>query len=346
LIITDLNMPVMDGIEFLRRLAETDYRNCLIIYSGVDEKLLQTAADLARVKGLRLRGTIKKPMTQDVLANLLLESCEQPKTPAQPATIAVSPNDILEGMRRDEFSVHFQPKVDADTLRVVGVEALARWQHDGKSISPEHFIDMAEQYGLIGTLSEVLVTKAMIGGARLSDAGFPLAVAVNLSMNWLGDINLPEFIQASIQATGFKTENLTLEITETGIMTDITTSMDVMTRLRLKGFKLSIDDFGTGYSSMDQLQRFPFCELKLDRSFVHGAAEKPDKRAILSSSIEMARKLNLFTVAEGVETQADLDLVRGLGCDQVQGWHIAKAMPVEELIVWLRNRRPVQESQR
>lgn len=346
LIITDLNMPVMDGIEFLRRLAETDYRNCLIIYSGVDEKLLQTAADLARVKGLRLRGTIKKPMTQDVLANLLLESCEQSKTPAQPATIAVSPNDILEGMRRDEFSVHFQPKVDADTLRVVGVEALARWQHDGKSISPEHFIDMAEQYGLIGTLSEVLVTKAMIGGARLSDAGFPLAVAVNLSMNWLGDINLPEFIQASIQATGFKTENLTLEITETGIMTDIATSMDVMTRLRLKGFKLSIDDFGTGYSSMDQLQRFPFCELKLDRSFVHGAAEKPAKRAILSSSIEMARKLNLFTVAEGVETQADLDLVRGLGCDQVQGWHIAKAMPVEELIVWLRNRRPVQESQR
>lgn len=267
------------------------------------------------------------------------------KPSAQPAAITatVTSNQILEGIRRDEFTVYFQPKVDANTLRVVGVEALARWQHDGRLISPDRFIETAEQCGLIAALSEVLVIKAMIGGVRLSDAGFPLAVAVNLSMNWLNnDINLPEFIISGIQATGFKAENLILEITETGVMTDRATSMDVTTRLRIKGFKLSIDDFGTGCSSMDQLQRFPFSGLKLDRSFVHEAAEKPAKRAILSSSIEMAKKLNLFTVAEGVETQADLDLVRGLGCDQVQGWYIAKAMPIEELIVWLRHRFATQ----
>ena len=344
LIITDLNMPEMDGIEFLRRLAEIGYRYGLIIYSGVEEKLQQIAADLAKAKGLRLRGTIKKPMTQDMLAALLAAACEQAKAPARPAKVAISSNDILEGIRHDEFTVHFQPKVDAGTLRVIGVEALARWRHNGSSVSPDHFIDIAEQSGLIGALSEVLVTKAIIGGARLSDAGFPLSVAVNLSMNWLSDINLPEFIMANIQATGFKVENLTLEITETGVMTDIAASLDVTTRLRLKGFKLSIDDFGTGYSSMDQLQRFPFSELKLDYSFVHDAAEIPAKRAILASSIDMAKKLNLLIVAEGVETQSDLDLVRGLGCDQVQGWHIAKAMPVEELIPWLRNRLLTQET--
>lgn len=344
LIITDLNMPGMDGIEFLRRLAEARYRKCLIIYSGVEEKLLQTAADLAKAKGLQLRGTIKKPMTQDVLVELLRASCEQSASPIQPETVSISASDILDGIRHDEFTVHFQPKVETGALRVIGVEALARWQHKGQWISPGHFIDLAEQCGLIGTLSEVLLTKAIIGGARLGDAGFPLTVAVNLSMGWLNDINLPEFIMANIQMTGFKVENLTLEITETGVMTDVAASLDVTSRLRLKGFKLSIDDFGTGYSSMDQLQRFPFSELKLDYSFVHGAAAIPAKRAILASSIEMAKKLNLLIVAEGVETQADLDLVRGLGCDQVQGWYVAKAMPVEELIPWLHTRLALQEA--
>ena len=163
-------------------------------------------------------------------------------------------------------------------------------------------------------------------------------IAVNLSANWLTDIQLPEFVFATLQATGFPADRLILEITETGVMADITTALDVLTRLRLKGFKLSIDDFGVGYSSMEQLQRLPFNELKLDRSFVHGASEKPVSRAILASSIEMARKLNLSTVAEGVEKQADLDLLRGLGCDLVQGWLVAKAMPLEELLEWLQTR--------
>jgi len=339
LLVCDLNMPGMDGIEFLRHLAEIDYRGCLILCSGVEDRLLQTAADLARAKGLSLRGVVKKPMTREALAALLLAACERPKVAGSPrTTIEVSPFDLQEGIRLDEFSVHFQPKVDAGTLRVVGVEALARWTHAGKSVSPDAFITAAERHGLIIPLSEMLVSKALVGGARLAAEGFPLMVAVNLSANWLTDIRLPEFIMATIHATEFRAENLILEITETGVMADVATSLDVMTRLRLKGFKLSIDDFGTGYSSMEQLQRFPFGELKLDRGFVQGAAEKPATRAILASTLEMARKLNLSTVAEGVETQADLDLVRGLGCDLVQGWFVAKAMPVEQLIGWLRER--------
>ncbi|TAN64904.1 MAG: EAL domain-containing protein [Methylobacter sp.] len=340
LLFSNLNMPGMDGIEFLRHLADHNYRGHLIISSGVEEQLLQTAADMARAKGMNLRGILKKPVTRDALLQLLAKPCETTASPSrQGEKITITPDDIQEGIRRNEFEIHFQPKVDANTLRVVGMEALARWQRNGDMVPPDLFIDMAEQHGLIGPLSEMLVTKALLGGTRLAEAGYAsLTIAVNLSANWLSDIRLPEFILACVQATGFKAENLILEITETGLLEDMTTALDVMTRLRLKGFKLSIDDFGTGYSSLEQLQRIPFGELKLDKNLVHGAAEKPAARAILASMQGMAMKLKLCTVAEGVETQADLDLVRGLGCNLIQGWFIAKAMPEEQLLAWLKER--------
>jgi EAL domain-containing protein (putative c-di-GMP-specific phosphodiesterase class I)/CheY-like chemotaxis protein/HPt (histidine-containing phosphotransfer) domain-containing protein len=339
LLISDLNMPCMDGIEFLRHLADNNYRGGLIIVSGVEEQLLQTTAKMAQAKGMNLLGIIKKPVTRSALLQLLASPYgTTAASSAQHEKIVITPDDIQEGIRRNEFEIHFQPKVDAATLCVVGMECLARWQHKGQMIPPDVFIDMAERHGLIGSLSELVITKALIGGARLAEAGYDLTIAINLSANCLSDIRLPEFILASVQVTGFKAENLILEITETGVMADIATALDVMTRLRLKGFKLSIDDFGTGYSSMEQLQRIPFGELKLDKSFVQGASEKTVARAILASSIEMARKMKLSTVAEGVETQTDLDLVRGLGCDLVQGWYIAKAMPLEQLLVWLKER--------
>lgn len=347
LLITDLKMPGMDGIAFLRRLAEDAYPGGLIIASGVDDQVLHTAANLMRVKGLHLRGAVRKPLTRAILTKLLTTTCEQPsQTPAQPAAPEIPPDDLLDGLQRDEFSLHFQPKVNANSLQVVGLEALARWQRQGRPIRPDLFIDAAERHGLIVPLSQRLLDKTLAAAAALAAAGFPLPIAFNLSTDWLSDIALPETIEQRLAAAGLAPERLILEITETRLMSDLSTSLDVLARLRLKGFKLSIDDFGTGYSSMEQLQRIPFSELKIDRGFVRGAAERPTARAILSSSFDMARKLGLTSVAEGVETQADLDLVRGLGCDLIQGWLIARAMPVDELFVWLKQRETSDGSRR
>ncbi|MBK1640847.1 response regulator receiver protein [Chromatium okenii] len=339
LLITDLKMPGMDGIEFLRCLAHAGYPGDLIIASGVDAQLLHTVADLARSKGLHLRGAVRKPLTREVLTELLTATRRQLMRHSMPVLAPeITPADLREGIALDEFSMVFQPKVDANTLEVIGVEALARWQHGGQMIRPDLFISAAERYGLIAPLSRRLLEKTVQDCDALITAGFRLVIAFNLSATWLSDIHLPEFIVESLQASQLLPEHLILEITETTILSDLDISMDVLTRLRIKGFKLSIDDFGTGYSSMEQLQRIPFGELKIDRSFVQGAAERPAVRAILAASIDMAHKLNLTTVAEGVETQADLDLIRGLGCDLVQGWLIAKAMPMPELITWLQQR--------
>jgi EAL domain-containing protein (putative c-di-GMP-specific phosphodiesterase class I) len=167
-------------------------------------------------------------------------------------------------------------------------------------------------------------------------------VAINLSGAWLTDLALPEFMLSNTLAVGLRAEDVILEVTETGVMEDVTSALDVLSRLRLKGFGLSIDDFGIGYSSFEQLARIPFTEMKLDRSFVSKAGEEAAALAILESSMDMARKLHLSTVAESIETEADLKLVRRLGCELAQGYLIAKPMPVSDLIIWLEKEKKKQ----
>jgi EAL domain-containing protein (putative c-di-GMP-specific phosphodiesterase class I) len=200
---------------------------------------------------------------------------------------------------------------------------------------------MAERSGLIAELSGVLLSLGLEAGAMLHAAGFPLTLSVNLSALWLDDLRLPDLMQRSVESVGLRTADVMLEVTETGVTKDVAVALDVLTRLRLKGFGLSIDDFGIGYSSFEQLGRIPFTEMKLDRSFVNRGLQDPAARAILESSMAMAQKLSLSTVAEGLETEGELALMRGMGCGSIQGYLIARPMPVDALILWLREREQV-----
>jgi EAL domain-containing protein (putative c-di-GMP-specific phosphodiesterase class I) len=340
-VVCDLNMPEMDGVEMIRRFGQSGFSGGLILMSGADEQLLATVGNLAQLQGLTVLGRIQKPATPELMRAILEGSAPAPSSlRVAGGEPLLSPMAILAGIRAGEFSIWFQPKVRADTLVATGVEALARWrQSDGTVVSPDLFIVVAERAGIIGELSGVLLGTALREGARLHAAGFPLTISLNLSAAWLDDLNLPDLLLYAAQAEGLTPADIKLEVTETGVTKDIAIALDVLTRLRLKGFGLSIDDFGIGYSSFEQLGRIPFTEMKLDRSFVQRAGRDAAARAILESSLAMAGKLELTTVAEGVETQAELDLMRELGCDDVQGHLIARPMPCAELVDWLRRRR-------
>ena len=336
-VVCDLNMPEMDGVEMIRRFGQGNFGGALILMSGADEQILSTVGKLASLQGLTVLGQIHKPVTPQAMAELLRQTSVAPvdRPAARPGSV-LTPEAIRDGIALGEFLVWLQPKVDAVTLRPIGVEALARWRlEDGSYVPPDVFIVMAERSGLIAELSGVLVAHALTDGARLHAAGFPLKIAINLSALWLDDLSLPDLMLQSVQAVGLTPSDIILEVTETGVTKDVAVALDVLSRLRLKGFGLSIDDFGIGYSSFEQVGRIPFTEMKIDRSFVNRGVRDAAARAILESSMAMAQKLNLSTVAEGVETQGELELMRDLGCGSIQGYLIARPMPVGELVDWL-----------
>jgi EAL domain-containing protein (putative c-di-GMP-specific phosphodiesterase class I) len=235
---------------------------------------------------------------------------------------------LRNALERDEFVLHYQPQVDLKSGRIVGMEALIRWQHpDMGMVAPSRFIGVAEETGLIVPIGAWVLRAACLQNKAWQDAGLGrLRVAVNLSARQFGAPKLLAEMRAALTDSGLAPECLEIELTESLFMSDVDQAVDLMHAMKALGVNLSIDDFGTGYSSLSYLSRFPIDVLKIDRSFVADITRDANDAAIVDSIIALAHNLKLAVIAEGVETAEQLDYLRRHGCDEMQGYYFSRPL--------------------
>jgi EAL domain-containing protein (putative c-di-GMP-specific phosphodiesterase class I) len=307
-----------------------------VLLSGEDERTLQAASTLAQAHQINVLGHLQKPVAQEALATLLAQWTPRAVGRSPTAKVEYDADAVRAAIANGELINHYQPTVAVADGRVIGVETLVRWQHpvDGL-VFPDQFIGVAEAHGLIDDLVRVVLRAALAQTRAWQDAGFGLRVAVNVSMDNLNALSFADLVTSATAEAGMAPSAVVLEVTESRLMEDLRAPLEILTRLRLKRFRLSIDDFGTGHSSLAQLRDIPFDELKIDRSFVHRAHADPTLGAIFEGNLNLARKLGIEVVAEGVEDREDWDFLRRAGCDFAQGYFIARPMPAADLPGWI-----------
>ena len=327
-LVIDLQMPGLDGIELLRSLAQRRSRAKIVIVSGVEGRIVESARQLGLEHGLAIVGTLLKPFRAADLRRLLDAQASQQGG-------WCSAEALSAGLEAGELFLAYQPKVALASGAVTGFEALARWRHPSRGlVFPDSFIGIAEEAGLIDRLTDAMLELGL-EQAPLWRGEAGRSLSFNLSPRSLHDLGLCDRLAGRCAAHGVDPRLVVLELTESSAMADALRGIDILTRLRLKGFWLAIDDFGTGFASHLSLARLPFSELKIDKSFVAGAPRSAEARAVVKATIELAHNMGIAAVAEGVETAEAEQLVRELGCDQAQGNHIAPPLLPRQIGDWL-----------
>ncbi|WP_027469888.1 EAL domain-containing response regulator [Deefgea rivuli] len=338
----DLEMPAMDGIELIQQLQELNYQIPLVIASSREESLISSVTSMTAALGQTLLGGLKKPLHLNQLVQILnrLEQPNhaRPKDKLSPLVEQLTEQDLLLAISNREVVPYFQPKVDINTGMLKGVEALARWIHPELGIiPPDFFIPMAEQSDQIIRLLTLAIAEQSIAQCAIwNERSLQISCAINLSPRLLSSLSFFQEIAKLPPLHHVPNQQIIWEVTESSVVNNLGAALGTLARLRLKGFGLSIDDYGTGFSSMQQLARIPFTELKIDQSFVNGAHERNNLAIILQSAIEMANRLGMSTVAEGIETLEDWRLLQRFGCNIGQGYFIGRPMPAKDLFNWLK----------
>lgn len=339
LIVLDIEMPGMDGVEFLQTLEAWPQRPAMLIVSSADDVLIASVATMTEAMGFKLIGSFRKPCPISLLDGALDVYLANKKVQTSLVEI-VSPTvdhkALFEAVYSSTIRPYYQPKINIASGHCVGVEALARWwDAKGRPISPVEFIPLAEQYGLIDQLTADFVDQVSLDLASLQNAGHDIPVSINISPVTLRSREFTNQLISLVDQQSLNPGNILFEITEGKLVENLGETLANTNRLRLKGFSFSIDDFGRGFSSMEKLSQFPFTEMKIDRLFIESSMQNEKSYRLLEAFIDMGKKLGMTTVAEGVYNQEILDLLNILGCNQAQGNFIAMPMSTQMLIGWL-----------
>ena len=345
-IMLDLQLGASDGIEQLRFLQAAHYRGAVVLMSGFDPRVLASAQQVGRSLGLRVANILEKPARATRIRDVLkeLETQLEPTPVSNPAESLpvpqadnIRPEAIAQALERGEMELYLQPILNAAYLSVVRLEGLIRWCRPGHGIvMPDQFISVAERDpAVIDRLTYWVIKTALEQYLRLAENGCAVPIAVNISGMNLRSLDFPDRLAELVAQAGVPPSALALEITESVAMRDRGRIIDILTRLRLKGFELAIDDLGTGHSSLEALKEMPFSEIKIDKSFVSDALKSRTSLAIVTSIIDLAGRMGIACTAEGVESDNIAVLVTNLGIDHLQGYFYSPPIPFGNLVAWL-----------
>ena len=337
LVLTDLEMPRMDGITFIGELAARGFRPEVIIVSSQEHGVLHSVRLMAQTYGLRVPGILAKPLTSEGLIKLLNQPAvaepafRAPSTPVLPDLAA-----IRQGLREGEFCCFFQPQITLKGALMQGAEALVRWRHPHLGLlGPNAFLPQVERDEEAMAELTLAVLEYVSGfHHEWKRKGLALDLSVNLSALSLGTAHFADRIMEACERLDLPPRSLILEVTESASVSNLGHTLANLARLRMRGFGLSIDDFGTGFATFEQLERIPFTELKIDQSITRSIATSERHSIMAKRLLQMARDLKLTTVAEGIETLEAWQALKALGCDRAQGYLIARPMPGAQLGEW------------
>ena len=323
LVLMDLQMPDVDGVELLRAMSADKLNAPIVLMSGVDDKVLRTVGDLGTDLGLNMRGVLGKPIRLETFRRTLEEhAAPNGSNRADELSTAIATGQLV---------LHYQPVVRLASREVVAFEALVRWNHPHEGlIQPDLFIPLAEERGMIDDLTWTVLRLAIEQAATWAES-LAVPIAVNLSATNLNDEAFPDKLLVLCREYGVAPNQICLELTETATSRDARSLKAILSRIRLKGFRLAIDDFGIGYSSMMQLRSLPFSTLKIDKSFVGDMLHSEDAGIIVDAILALAGAFRMDVIAEGIETEAQLAALIKRGAVVGQGYLIARPAPAADI---------------
>lgn len=339
IIFCDLNMPNIDGLTVLQHLVKCKYSGFILLMSGIDRRILNSAATFCEALGLRLLGATTKPITLQSLQNYLIKTQKNVSELTQKDDFfEITEHDLINGIEKNEFKAHYQPQISALDKSLTSVETLTYWEHPKYGLIPtKQFFSMTEEIGLVSDIFNIVFLRAIHDTAILHRKGHQIRISVNIFTHTLCRPGLIDFIADACKKVFLPPRFVCLEVTESQLMTDIHLPLAVLCRLSMMGFRLSLDNFGSGYSSMGKLATYPFHELKIDGTFANGAAFDDIARTIIETNVILGHKLNMEVVAIDVENQKDCDAIIDAGVNMLQGNLFGKPMSCEELNNWISN---------